>query len=98
MATYRFVQFSGLDWRQRFGLGALAILGVAVLAAFVLLSVGLAIVLVPVAGIAYLVARWRLKQMLDAARRNAATTDGAGNSRTIEVEYHVVGRDEGRPD
>jgi hypothetical protein len=98
MATYRFVQFSGLDWRQRFGLGALAILGAAVLAAFVLLSLGLAVIFVPIAGIAYLVARWRLKQMLDTARRNAAKPEGGGDGRTIEVEYHVVGKDVGRPD
>ncbi len=94
MATYRFVQFSNLDWRQRFGLGALAILGVAVLAAFVLLSVGLAVVLVPVAAIAYLVARWRLRNMPNTARRNA--TESPGDNRTIEVEYHVVGKDESR--
>ena len=96
MATYRFVQFSGLDWRQRFGLGLLAILGVAILAAFVLLSVGLAVVLVPIAGLAYLVARWRLKHMLNAARRNAAAPEGAGDARTIEVEYRVIGKDDGR--
>jgi membrane protein implicated in regulation of membrane protease activity len=94
MATYRFVQFSGLDWRQRFGLAALAIVGVAVLAAFVLLSVGLAVVLVPVGAIAYLIARWRLRNMLNTARRNAAESPGDG--RTIEVEYHVVGKDDGR--
>ena len=94
MASYRFVQFSGLDWRQRLGLGALAIVGVAGLAAFVLLSVGLAVVLVPVAAIAYLVARWRLKQMLNTASRNAAPREG--DSRTIEVEYHVLDKDDGR--
>jgi hypothetical protein len=49
---------------------------------------------VPVAAIAYLVARWRLRNMLNTARRNAAESPGDG--RTIEVEYHVVGKDDGR--
>jgi hypothetical protein len=96
MATYRFVQFSGLDWRQRLGLGALAIVGVAVLAAFVLLSVGLAVVLVPVAAVAWLVARWRLNQMADALRKNAPRP-AEPDTRTIEVEYHRIGADDGAP-
>ena len=98
MARYRFVQFSNLGWRQRAGLGALAILGLAVALAFVLLSVGFAIVLLPIMAVAWVVARWRLNQMADALRKGS---DGrqhpAQDQRTIEVEYRVIGRDKAEP-
>jgi hypothetical protein len=98
MARYRFVQFSNLGWGQRLGLAVLAVLGVAVALAFVLLSVGFAIVLVPIMAVAWLVARWRLREMLAAATRNAAPQPPPDAPRTIEVEYRVLGRDEHQPD
>jgi len=96
MTRYRFVQFSNISWRQRFGLAAVVVLGVAALLAFLLLSVGFAIVLLPVAAVAWLVARWRLNQMADALRKNAARP-AEPDSRTIEVEYHRIGADDGAP-
>ena len=98
MARYRFVQFSNLGWRRRAGLGVLAILGVAVALAFVLLSIGFAIVLLPVIAVAWMVARWRLNQMADALRRSGeGARQAAPDQRTIEVEYRVIGRDNAEP-
>jgi hypothetical protein len=94
MTRYRFVQFSNIGWRQRFGLAAVIVLGLAAVLAFVLLSVGFAIVLLPVAAVAWLVARWRLNQMADALRRDSGARQGEPDPRTIEVEYHVIGHDE----
>jgi hypothetical protein len=93
MTRYRFVQFSNIGWRQRFGLAAVIVLGLAAVLAFVLLSVGFAIVLLPVAAVAWLVARWRLNRMADALRSGGAQ-QGEPDPRTIEVEYHVIGHDE----
>ena len=97
MARYRFVQFSNLGWRQRFGLAVLAVVGVAAAVAFLLLSVGLAIVLVPVLAVAWLVARWRLGHMVDAAGRPTAPGEPTADARTIEVEYRVIGKDGAEP-
>jgi hypothetical protein len=97
MTRTRFVQFTNLDWRQRLGIGVIAILGIAAALAFVLLSVGLAIFLVPVIAVAWLVARWRLNRLADTLRKAAGPRQQQGSPRTIEVEYHVLGRDGDEP-
>ena len=71
---------------------------VAVALAFVLLSVGFAIVLLPVMAVAWLVARWRLNQMADALRKGSeGPQQAAPDQRTIEVEYRVIDRDKAEP-
>ena len=90
MAAYRF-QIRSLSWPQQIGLVLITALGIAAAIALVLLSVGLAIVLLPVVAIAILVGRWRLKRMMAEAQRRAA--EQQENNQAIEIDYRVVDRD-----
>ena len=95
MAQYR-LQFSNLGWRGRLTLIVATAVGLAVAVALVVLSLGLLFVLIPVVAVAFAVGRWRLRKMMDAAARTAAEHAGDGG-RTIEIDYHVIGKGDAEP-
>jgi energy-coupling factor transporter transmembrane protein EcfT len=86
MARYDFT-FDKLDWRGKIGLFLAMVAGLALLAAIVLLSLGVALVLIPVAAVGYLVWRWRWNRLAK-ARPSARET--------ISVDYHVVDKSDRR--
>jgi hypothetical protein len=98
MAQYR-LSFGNIGWRGRVGLVMATAVGIAAAIALVLLSLGLAIILLPVVAIVFLVGRWRLRQMMKAAARDYSQRqngpDAAPATRTIETDYTVID-DKGR--
>jgi hypothetical protein len=85
--------FANLGWRSWLGLIVGGALALAAAAALIILSLGLALVLIPVVAVAALYGRWRLKKMMAAAAEAEGARPGAG--KTIEIEYDVVGEEEG---
>ena len=87
MAQYR-IQFDKLGWRGRIGLVAVIALGLAAAIALVVVSLGVAIILLPVVAVALVIGRWRLNRMMAEATRERPT-----EGRTIEIDYTVIDRD-----
>lgn len=96
---YQFRRFSpqGMTWFGRLGLFATAVLGIALVGALAVLSLVIAVVMIPVVAVALLVIRWRLgrlqKQATAAARGGGAE---ARRPQVIETDYVVIDRDGGR--
>lgn len=91
MALYN-LNFGDLGWRGRLGVILATVLGLAAVVALIIASVGLFLILLPVAAVAVLIGRWRLKKLMEqeqARQRSAAP-------RVIETEYTVVEREERR--
>jgi len=85
MADFRRLQFGNMSWGTRIGLFAAAAVGVALVLALAVVSLGVALILLPVAAVALLIARWRFRKVMTEAARQSRTAD-----RVIEVEYHHV--------
>ena len=79
-------------WLGRLGVFAAAVVGVALIGAFALLSLVIAAVLIPVVAIALLLFRWRIGRM----QRQARTEREARRPAVIETDYVVLDRDPGR--
>jgi membrane protein implicated in regulation of membrane protease activity len=88
---YQFGRFQVRDmgWRGRIMLALYVALGLAVAVALVVLSIGLAIVLLPIVAVALIYARWKLRKLQDEAEK--AARSGERGSRVIEIDYRVVG-------
>lgn len=82
---YQRVEFRNVGWRGTLSLVLGLALGLGLVAALLVLSVGVAIVLLPVIGIASLIGWFRWKRVVAAAVR---PDDGPG--RTIEIDYRVI--------
>ncbi len=96
MAYYRsFQQFSRLGWRNQIGLLLAVALGLAAAIALLVLFFSLAIIILPVAAIALLIGRWRLKRVLNEAQKRWEEQQ-QGRSGYIETEYSVVDDDDHR--
>jgi hypothetical protein len=91
MAQYR-LNIAKLTWGQTALLVLFTALGLAAAVALILVSIGFLIILLPVAAVAVLVGRWRLKKMLAEAARKQQ--DRRAAERTIELDdYRVMDRD-----
>jgi membrane protein implicated in regulation of membrane protease activity len=71
-------------------------LGLALAAALVVLSIGIAIVLLPVVAVIAAIGWWRLRRMTADLRRQATAEGRAPQDgyRVIETEYEIVGPDD----
>ncbi|HVY21418.1 MAG TPA: hypothetical protein VHA70_15255 [Bauldia sp.] len=85
MALYN-LNFNDLGWRGKLGVTLAMVLGLAAVSALILASVGLFLVLLPVAAVAVLIGRWRLKKLMEQER----TRQRATQPQTIETEYRIV--------
>jgi membrane protein implicated in regulation of membrane protease activity len=90
---YRRIEIRQVGWRGTLGMILAAALGLGIVAALVVLSLGLAIVLLPVVTIAALIGWFRWRRLVAAARDDAGRRPGV---RIIETEYQVVERDRDR--
>ncbi|MEJ0011594.1 MAG: hypothetical protein WDM94_03010 [Bauldia sp.] len=92
MALYN-LNFGDLGWRGRLGVTLVTVLGLAAITALIIASVGLFLILLPVALVAVLIGRWRINKLMaaDAARRKASAP------RVIDAEYTVVNGDKRQP-
>ncbi len=92
MALYN-LSFGDLGWRGRLGVMLATIVGLAAISALILVSVGLFLVLLPVAIVAFYVGRWRINKLMaaDAARQKASAP------RVIDAEYTVVNGEKRQP-
>lgn len=111
METYRvfYIGGRGASWKDRLKLALAALAGGAILVAAVILSLGLALVLIPLGFVAYLfrrqILRAALGRMNAGMRRPEAAADAAEapprqarGTVTIETDYTVVEtRDPGAP-
>ena len=78
-----------LDWRGKVALVAAIALGVAAVVALIVVSLGLAIVLLPLVALAVVIGRWRLNRLVAEARK--ARTTRPETARTIEIsDYSVI--------
>jgi len=91
------VYVANMSWGTRIMAILGVALGLALAAALVVLSIGIAIVLLPVVAVIAVIGWWRLRKMGAALRSQAAAAQAANSGqrdyRVIETEYEVV-----RPD
>lgn len=91
------VYVANMSWGTRIMAILGVALGLALAAALVVLSIGIAIVLLPVVAVIAAIGWWRLRKMGATLRTQAAAAQAAngakGGYRVIETEYQVV-----RPD
>jgi hypothetical protein len=80
---FRYFLLSRLGWRGLFAVAAALAVG----AAFVVLSLGLAILLLPIVAGALLLGRWRIGKLQAEA---GGTAPPAGPGRIIEGDYSVI--------
>lgn len=80
--TFRQFRMPSLGWRGILGLTLAIAAGIAL----IVLSLGLAIILIPVVALAVLIGRWRLNKVL----RDQPPGDGRKPPRIIEAEYTVI--------
>lgn len=92
---YRRVQFQTPTWQGRIGIVLASALGVGLAVALIILTLGFAILLLPVVAVVLGIAWWRWRK-IEAAMREQAASDPTGGDRTIEIDYRVVGDPEGR--
>jgi ABC-type transport system involved in cytochrome bd biosynthesis fused ATPase/permease subunit len=85
MVDYRRLQFGNMNWRTRLGLFVGGAVAIALVLALAVVSLGVALILLPVAAVALLIARWRFRKLMAEAARESRTTE-----RVIEVEYHRI--------
>lgn len=88
---YQRMEFRNVGWRGKLGLVLALALGLGIVAALVVLSLGIAIILLPVAAVASLIGWFRWKKVVAAVREDAA---GRPGDRVIEIDYQVL--DNGR--
>lgn len=84
-SQYR-LNFQKIGWRGQVGVVLAVALGVAVAVALVILAAGLLVIVLPVAVVAVLVGRWRLRKMMETAK----AARRAEEPRTIEIDYRVI--------
>lgn len=82
--TFRQFRMPSLGWRGILGLTLAIAAGIAL----IVLSLGLAIVLIPVVALAVLIGRWRLNRVL--RDQPQPSDDGRKPGRIIEAEYTVI--------
>jgi len=88
---YQQIEIRHVGWRGTLGAILAAALGLGLVAAIVVLSLGLAIVLLPVIAVIALIGWFRWRKIIAAARDQADRSPGGG--RIIETEYQVVDGD-----
>ena len=88
---YQQIEIRQVGWRGTLGAILAAALGLGLVAAIVVLSLGLAIVLLPVIAVIALIGWFRWRKVIAAARDQAERSPGGG--RIIETEYQVVDED-----
>lgn len=86
---YQQFEIRQVGWRGTLGMILAAALGLGIVAALVVLSLGLAIVLLPVVAVLALIAWFRWRKII-ATAREANRSHGV---RIIETEYEVVDDD-----
>lgn len=97
---YRHIEFQPSTWRARIGILLASTLAVGLAVAFIILSLGLFIVLLPVVAVFLGIAWWRFRKFAAAVRDQAAQnaadpTSRSGGEQTIEIDYRVVGDPDG---
>ena len=95
MAQYR-IQFGNLPkigWRAWLALGVTMAIGLAAAIALIVVSLGVALILLPVVAIALVIGRWRLARLMAETRQSRQQPDAG---RTIEIDYRVIDKDERR--
>ena len=88
---YQQIEIRQVGWQAKLGMVLAAALGLGIVAALVILSLGLAILLLPVIAIFAAVSWFRWRKIIATARQEQQDTS---NVRIIETEYEIV--DDGR--
>ena len=88
---YQQIEIRQVGWQAKLGMILAAALGLGIVAALVLLSLGIAILLLPVIAILAAVSWFRWRKIIAAARQERDDPSGV---RIIETEYEIV--DDGR--
>lgn len=91
---YQQIEIRQVGWRGTLAMILATALGLGIVAALVVLSLGLAIVLLPIIAVAALIGWFRWRKTVAAFREEAARR--SGDARIIETEYQVVDDDESR--
>lgn len=85
---YRQIEIRQLGWRGTLAMIVAAALGLGIVAALVVLSLGLAIILLPIVAVAAVVSWFRWRKVFAAARE--AAEQRPEGARIIDTEYEVV--------
>jgi len=88
-------RFGAMSWRQRVGLVVGLTVAIALAIGLIILSVGLALILLPVVAIALFIARLRLNRALAEAERRADEPARARpGQRVIDADFEVVDKNQ----
>lgn len=87
---YRRFQLQSPTWQGRVGIVLASALAAGLVVAFVILTLGIAILLLPVVAVVLGIAWWRWRK-IEAAMREQAAADTPRDGGTIEIDYRVVG-------
>lgn len=88
---YRHIEIRQVGWRGTLGVLLATALGLGIVVALVVLSLGLAIILLPVVAVVALIGWFRWRKIIAAAREQAGQQ--RGSVQIIETEYEVVDGD-----
>jgi membrane protein implicated in regulation of membrane protease activity len=91
---YQQIEIRQVGWRGTIAMIMATALGLGIVAALVVLSLGLAIILLPIIAIAALIGWFRWRKTIAAFREEAAQRSGGG--RIIETEYEIIDDDDER--
>lgn len=90
---YQQIEFRQVGWRGTLGLILATALGLAIVATVIVLSLGIAILLLPVVAVVALIGWFRWRKIVAAARDGAAR---GPDGRIIEAEYEIIDGDRKR--
>ncbi len=90
---------AGMGWGGRIMAILGGVLAVAAAIAFVMLSIGIALILLPVVAVAGVIGWWRWRKVAAEFQRQAAEQRAAAPAgRVIDAEYEIIGPDGTRRD
>jgi membrane protein implicated in regulation of membrane protease activity len=93
---YRLFRLQPNTWQGRIGVVLAFALAMGLAAAFVILTLGIAILLLPVVAVVVALGWWRLRKIEAAMRDEASRRDAGDDGRVIEIDYQVVGDPDAR--
>ena len=89
---YQQIEIRQVGWRGTLAMILATALGLGIVAALVVLSLGLAIILLPIIAVVALIGWFRWRKILAAAREQAAQRPGGAP--IIETEYEILDDDD----
>lgn len=89
------IEVTNMSWGMRIGVALGAALALGLAAAFVVLTIGIAIVLLPIVAVFAAIGWWRLRKVATGMRDQQTRDSPPPAFRVIETEYEVIDGSDG---